>query len=148
MKHASRVAVMAVAIVSGLAACATGSSLSDTQKLALYQRNAGEPVAKIRYFGTPRSWEPVGDQALVVWVRGNEGYLFTLDAQCPDLSFGRAISIGDQTGDVFAGFDSVRVLGATATAPGLACRIRTIQPLDRAGLKEDEKAIRQSAGGT
>lgn len=139
-------AIAAVLSVASLAACASGPRMSDDQKLALYRQNAGEPVSKIRYHGTLRSWEPLGDQALAVWVRANEGYLLTLDAHCPDLEFGRAISIGDQTGDVFAGFDSVRVHGSTGT--GLACRIRTIQPLDHEALRKDEKAVRQSAGGT
>ncbi len=146
MRRAYLAALGAAALALGLSACASGPRLSDTDKLGLYQRNAGEPVPKIHYFGTPRSWEPIGERALVVWVRGNEGYLFTLDAPCPDLSFGKAIRIGDQSGDVFAGFDSVRVLGGSA--PGLACRIRTIQPLDRDALREDEKSLRQSLGGT
>lgn len=142
-----RLATIAIATIAlGVSACASGPRLADSQKLELYQQNAGEPVSKIKYYGSLRGWEPIGDSALVVWVRGDEGYLFTLDATCPDLPFGKAIRVGDQSGDVYAGLDSIRVLGGASSA--LPCRIRTIQPLDRQQVRADEKALRQALGGT
>ena len=131
-----------------LAGCASGPTLSETQRHQLYLDHAGEPVNKFNYHGTLHSWEPVGDDALIVWTRPSEAYLLRLASACPRLDVGRAISLSDQTGSVFAGLDNVVVLDQTTRIP---CRIQTIQPVDVAALRRAEDATRaglQDSGGT
>ena len=59
------------AFTAALAACASTPRLSDSQRYALYQDHAGQPVKSFRYFGNINGWTPVGDSALVVWTRPN-----------------------------------------------------------------------------
>ena len=132
-------AVLAIVMLAG---CASGPTLSETQRHQLYLDHAGEPVNKFNYPGTLHSWEPVGDDALIVWTRPSEAYLLRLASACPRLDVGRAISLSDQTGSVFA------VLDQTTRIP---CRIQTIQPVDVAALRRAEDATRaglQASGGT
>ncbi len=131
-----------------LGACATGPSLPESQRMQIYRDNAGAPVNNFHYFGSLHSWEPVGDAALVVWTRPSDGYLLTLAASCPQLDFARAISLSDQSGSVFAGLDSVTVLGQGTNIP---CRIEQIQPLDIDAARRAEDAAEaelQASGGT
>ena len=132
-----------------LGACATGPTLSDNQRLQIHQAHAGEPVNKFHHFGSLHSFEPLGDSALTVWLRPSTAYLLTLASDCPDLEYARTISLGDQSGTVFAGLDNVSVIGQSTTIP---CRIEQIQPLDAQALKEAERAARDelqaSVGGT
>ncbi|MGH8074980.1 MAG: DUF6491 family protein [Lysobacter sp.] len=141
--------LLAVAAVFALSACATGPTLSDPQRLAIHQAHAGAPVNSFSHFGTLYSWEPLGDSALTVWVRPQTAYLLTLASDCPNLEHGHAISLGDQTGTVFAGMDNVTVSGQGFPIP---CRIKTIQPIDAKALKDAEReardALQASAGGT
>ena len=100
---------LAIAIVAALAlgACASGPTLPDDQLLSLYQAHAGKPVNKFHHYGTLDRWVPLGDSALSVWLRPNTAYLLTLASDCPDLEYARTISLGDQSGSVFAGLDNV-----------------------------------------
>ncbi len=141
--------LLAVAAVFALSACATGPTLSDQQRLAIHQAHAGAPINKFSHFGALHSWEPLGDSALTVWVRPQTAYLLTLASDCPNLEYGRTITLGDQTGTVFAGLDNVIEGGQSTPNP---CRIEQIQPLDAKALKQAERDARDelqaSAGGT
>ena len=141
---------LASAIVAALAlgACASGPTLPDDQLLSLYQAHAGKPVNKFHHYGTLDRWVPLGDSALSVWLRPNTAYLLTLASDCPDLEYARTISLGDQSGSVFAGLDNVTVIGRTMPVP---CRISQIQPLDARAVREAERdardALQASVGG-
>ena len=141
--------LFAVAAVVALSACATGPTLSDQQRLAIHQAHAGAPVNSFSHFGSLHSWEPLGDSALTVWVRPQTAYLLTLTSDCPNLEYGHAITLGDQTGTVFAGLDNVIVSGQSTPIP---CRIEKIQPLDAKAIKGAEReardALQASSGGT
>ena len=140
--------LLAVPALALLVACATGPTLSENQRHRIYLDHAGEPVNKFSYFGTLHSWEPIGDDALVVWTRPSDGYLLRLTNDCPRLDVARSISLSDQTGAVFAGLDNVVVLDQT---PAIPCRIETIQPLDIEAVRQAEdqaRAALQASGGT
>ncbi|MGH8085335.1 MAG: DUF6491 family protein [Lysobacter sp.] len=132
-----------------LGACASGPNLSDNQLLSIHQAHAGAPVNKFHHYGTLDSWMPLGDSALTVWVRPNTAYLLTLTSDCPGLEYAHGISLGDQSGSVFAGLDNVTVIGQSVPVP---CRIEQIQPLDAKAVRQAERdardALQASAGGT
>lgn len=133
------IAILAVATI--MAGCAS-TRLSDTDRLALYRANAGEPVRDFHYFGSINGWSPLGDEALTVWTRPNQGYLLELTGPCPDLEFASAISISNLMGRVSARFDKVTVHGGSSRTY-FPCRIREIRPLHVKALKQAERELRQ-----
>ncbi len=140
--------LLAAVAVLMLGACATGPSLSESQRMQIYRDSAGAPVNSFHYFGSLYSWKPVGDAALVVWTRPRDTYLLTLAASCPHLDIAQAISLSDQSGSVFAGLDRVTVLGQ---GTNIACRIEQIQPIDIDAVRRAEDATEaelQASGGT
>jgi len=141
-----RFSVLAIAVAL-LAGCATGGSLTDEQRGEIHRIHAGEPVRSFHHFGTLHSWSPVDDSSIVVHTRPRTAYLLTLSGSCPGLQYARAISLGDQSGTVHAGFDNVTVLDRNAI--DIPCRIEQIQPIDVDAVREAEKALRdQVSGGT
>jgi len=139
-------ALAAMAAMAALGACATGASLSDNQRLAVYRAHAGAPVKSFHYFGNLHGWDSLGDSALVIWDRPNRAYLLTLAATCPQLDFAHAISFSgfsSQSGSVYAGFDDVVILDRQT--PSIPCRIQQIQPVDTRAIKQAEKDARAAA---
>ena len=129
-----------------LAAGATAAQDVDPeQRLARYQRAAGEPVQGFRLFGALNHWEALGQSHVVVWARPAEAYLLGLDAPCPDLGKARAIGLGDQRGRVQARSSSITAIGDVA---GLPCRVQTIQPVDAEALRALDGQPSEGSGGT
>ncbi len=137
-----------------LAACADTPRMTQAERLEWYRANAGEPVRSFLYTRHIWRWTALGDRALAVWTRGNQGYLLEFFTRCPDLAFAHSISMTNRVGRVSAGFDSVTVwrAGATRTSAsastatttartartgGTRCRIDTIRPINaRGGAQE------------
>ncbi|MDO5506036.1 MAG: DUF6491 family protein [Pseudoxanthomonas suwonensis] len=135
-----------LACVMALAACASSPRLADSTKLALYQANAGEPVASFRLFGALSSWTPLGDGALAVWTRPNEAWLLELSGPCMELEFAPAIRVTDSLGRVSARFDRVIPLemGGGPRTMQVPCIIQTIRPLDAAAIRAGERELRDA----
>lgn len=138
-----------------LGACATGGSLSDTERLAMYREAAGAPVESFQYLGRIHGWTPLGDSALVLHTRPNQAYLLELMGACPDLEFAHAITISNLVGRVHARFDTVAVLGRGRFP--IPCRIQQIRPVDVSAVRQAERELReqvemterpQDSGGT
>ena len=83
----------ACATLLGLTACATNGNLRDSDKLALYQSHAGEPVGSFNFFGRLNGWTPLGDSALVVWTKPSEAWLLDLSGPCQDIEYTPAIGL-------------------------------------------------------
>ncbi|GGD57705.1 DUF6491 family protein [Pseudoxanthomonas indica] len=133
----------ALAGVALLAACASSPKLSDAQKLALYQANAGAPVKDFTYLGNLTGWQPIGDSALAVWTKPKEAYLLDLGGPCRDLDYAPAINITNMMGRVST-LDRVRVLGGSGGVGRVSCRIVSIRPLDVSKLKAAEAELRKA----
>ena len=138
-----------------LGACATGGSLSDDERLAMYREAAGAPVDSFHYFGSIQGWTPLGDSALVLRTRPKQAYLLELMGTCPDLGFAHAITVSNQLGRVHARFDTVTVLGRDRFA--IPCRIQQIRPVDVSAVRQAGRELReqvemterpQDSGGT
>jgi hypothetical protein len=117
------------------AACAT-TRMSDQQKLALYQGQAGTPVKSIRYVD-PIGWERIDNLHLVLNVRPRESWLVSMSAPC--LDWGRndqAISIGHNGGVVSPGLDTV-----TFPRSQISCRISEIRVVDPAAVRDARDAV-------
>lgn len=142
MKRYSRLTMLA--LIAALAACASASKLSDSQRYALYRDHAGEPVKSFRYFGDINGWTPVDDTSLVVWTRPSEAYLLELTGPCRDLDYAPAITLTNMMGEVSARFDKVIVRGGGAVR-GMPCFIEEIRPVDVKAVRQAERDLRQAA---
>ena len=119
-------------LIAGLlvTACATSSRQSPAERLEWYRANAGEPVRSIHYTGRLWGWTSLGDSALTVWTRRDQGFLLELFTRCPGMTFAQSISLSTRTNRVSAGFDSVVVQRGGTAGGRTSCRIATIRPLN------------------
>lgn len=134
--------LFAFLVTVSVAACATTPRMSDSERLALYRANAAAPVKSFHYFGRLDGWTPLGDSALAVWTRPNQAYLLELQGPCQDLAFANAISVTDQSGEVYQRFDKVIVLNRSAIP--LPCFISQIRPLNVQAIKQAQRDIRDA----
>jgi hypothetical protein len=124
-----------------LAACATSERMTAAQRLEFYRAHAGEPVRSINFTGRLWGWRSLGDSALTVWTRSDQGFLLELISHCPDLQFSSSIGLTTRTGRVSAGFDSVVVQRSNAQGGRTTCRIDTIRPLNTTVVKEAKRDL-------
>lgn len=115
--------------------------MSTAERLEWYRANAGEPVRSFHFTGRLWGWRSLGDSALTVWTRSNEGFLLELATRCPDLSFATSIGLSTRTSRVSAGFDSVVVRRAGSSGNRTTCRIERIRPINTRVVKESKRDL-------
>jgi len=120
-------------------ACAEQPRMTPAERLELYRAHAGEPVSSFQFTGTLWGWRSLGDGALAVWPRSNQGFLVELTGRCQDLAFAHSIGLTSSVGRVNAGFDRVIVqLPANRSPNRVGCTIRTIRPINTQVVKESK----------
>jgi len=120
-------------------ACAGQPSMTSAERLELYRAHAGEPVSNFVFTGRLWGWRSLGDSALAVWPRSNQGYLIELTGRCPDMAFAHSIGLTSSVGRVSAGFDRVIVrLPSNRNPSRVGCTIRTIRPINAQVVKESQ----------
>ena len=119
-------------------ACSSQPRMSNQERLELYRAHAGEPVTSFQFTGRLWGWRSLGDSALAVWPRSNQGYLLELHTRCQDLQFAPSIGLTSLTGRVSAGFDRVIVRRPGRTPNSVGCTIRTIRPINTQVVKESK----------
>jgi len=131
-----------LAVVS-LTACAT-NRMSDTDRLTMYQANAGEPVKRIRYFNA-MGWDRVDDQHVVLNMRPKESWLVKVSGPCLDWGSGSPTLRLSTTGPyVTPKLDRILTDGSP-----VSCRIEEIRPVNVAGLRAaQDAASAQASSGT
>ena len=129
--------------VASLSACAT-NRMSDTDRLALYQAHAGEPVKQIRNTNA-MGWDRVDDQHVVLNMRPKESWLVKVSGPCLDWGSGSPVLRLSSTGPyVMAKFDRILTEGSPAS-----CRIEEIRPVDVKALRAAQDAMAaQASSGT
>ena len=130
-----------LAVVLLLAACAGTPALTTQERLELYRAHAGEPVRSFRYNGHLWGWTALGDGALGLWTRSDQGYLIEFANRCPDLEFDVTLRISSRGGQVFAGTDTIFVRRASGGSSGVRCRIGSIRPIDAQAVHESKRAL-------
>jgi hypothetical protein len=131
-------------VLALIGACTSAPRMTTSERLDFYRSHAGEPV---RSFASPArlwGWRAVGDSALTVWTRRDQGFLLELSARCPDLAFASKIGLSTRTGLVSAGFDSIVVPRRGASGPAVSCRIQTIRPLDTRSVRESKRDLNEA----
>lgn len=124
-----------------VAACSSQPRMTTAERLDFYRSHAGDPVRSISTQGRLWGWRPIGDSALTVWTRRDQGYLLELFSRCPDLTSATSISLSSRIGRVSAGFDSVLVQRIGAPGRPTACRINTIRPVNTRVVKESKRDL-------
>ena len=128
--------VMSLLLVT---ACAGQPSMTTSERLELYRAHAGEPVSSFQFTGRLWGWRSLGESALAVWTRSNQGYLVELAGRCQDLPFAHSIGLTSNVGRVSAGFDRVIVRLPSNRSPNrVGCTIRTIRPINTQVVKESK----------
>jgi len=123
-------------------ACASQPSMTPTERLELFRANAGEPVNSFQFTGRLWGWRSLGDSALAVWTRSDQGYLIELTGGCRDLAFAQTIGLTSSVGRVSAGFDRVVVRLPPNRSPNrVGCTIRTIRPLNTQVVKQSKSDL-------
>ena len=123
-------------------ACAQQPRMTPAERLELYRAHAGEPVSSFQFTGTLWGWRSLGNNALAVWPRSNQGFLIELAGVCQDLAFAHSIGLTSSAGRVSAAFDRVIVqLPPTRTPNRVGCRIRTIRPINTQVVQESKSDL-------
>ena len=113
--------------------------MTTSERLDLYRAHAGDPVSSFQFTGRLWGWRSLGDSALAVWTRSNQGYLIELAGRCQDLQFAHSIGLTSSVGRVSAGFDRVIVrLPSNRNPNRVGCSIRTIRPINTQVVKESK----------
>lgn len=119
-----------IGVVAAAALLASCAATHTEYNRAAYVANAGQPVNRFDWIAGYRRWAAISDNQLVVWTRLNQAYLVTAAQPCANLYFARHIGITDTGNSVYVGSNAVK-------ADGWTCLIKTIQPIDNAGLQRD-----------
>ena len=129
--------------VASLTACAT-NRMSDTDRLAMYQASAGEPVKQIRFYNA-MGWDRVDDQHVVLNMRPRESWLVKVSGPCLDWGSGSPTLQLSTTGPyVTPKLDRILTNGSP-----VSCRIEEIRPINVAALRAaQDSATAQAPSGT
>lgn len=134
--------VCVLAAAALVASCATATRQTQYNRAA-YVANAGQPIDRFQWVAGYRRWTAISANQVVVWTRLNRAYLVTAAQPCQNLYFARAIGFTHTGDSVYARSNAVK-------ADGWTCLIKTIQPIDNAGLQRDMRRQSQadaSSGG-
>ncbi|GMV29551.1 MAG: hypothetical protein AMXMBFR59_16760 [Rhodanobacteraceae bacterium] len=136
MSHLSSIATAALL---ALAAVAPAQAMTDSERerLAEYERFAGEPVKDMPFWRL-QSYEALGNEALVVWTGVNKAWLIKVLPPCTDLPWAKAVGLSSTNHRVSAKFDHV-VAGKDR------CNIASIQPVDDKAVRAARKEKRKHA---
>ena len=128
--------------LASLTACAT-NRMSDTDRLALYEAHAGEPVKQIRNHNA-MGWDRIDDQHVVLSMRPTESWLLRVSGPCLDWgSASPVLRLSSSGAYVMAKFDRILTDGSP-----VSCRIEEIRPVDVKAMRaaQDAGTAQASAG--
>lgn len=112
------------------------------QRKAFVTEFAGAAKSSVP-FSRSYDFEPLGDDALLLWETSNRAYLLGVDNFCRNLTWAHAIQIDNKGSSINAKFDSIKVLSRDNSFND-KCRILEIRPVDVKAMKAAEKAKREA----
>ncbi|MBP6534772.1 MAG: hypothetical protein KA218_06920 [Arenimonas sp.] len=133
----------ALGAASGASAAQISAAAPDKyeQRRAFVTQFAGDAKSSMPFFRS-YDFEPLGEDALLLWESPGRAYLLDVEDFCADLPTARAITINSKGATVSAGFDAITVLDRGQNANN-RCRILKIRPVDVKAMKAAEKARRE-----
>lgn len=120
-----------VAFMVGLAGLPAWAQQTPSERadLARYERYAGAPVDRVRYFDIS-GFQYLAPDKLAIWFAVNQMVLVTVQTPCINLAFANAIGLTSRNRMLYARFDAV-------TFDHQRCTILKIQPVDELRMKQD-----------
>lgn len=137
-----RYAVLFVGLMAGASSAQEQAALKVdkyAQRKAFVTEFAGESKSTVPFSGS-HDFEPLGDDALLLWESPNRAYLLHVDGFCRNLTWAHAIQVDHQGSSISAKFDSIKVLSNNSFDD--KCRILEIKRVDVKALKAAEKTKR------
>jgi hypothetical protein len=128
-------ALAALALASSCASSGPGPDERMSERLALFERHAGPPVDKFRFWDMKR-FEVLGDYTVAVWTTIDDAWLITVMAPCTGLEYANSIGLSSTQRQVYQRFDVVQF-------DDQRCRIREIRSVDGRALDAEEDALRR-----
>ena len=124
-----------------LAAC-TGAGIpkheDEAQVRERFAAYAGEPLDRMVWMGRYYSWEPIGENQLVVFTTPSDAYLLRVSGPCNDLKFVNGIGLTSTANAVYPRLDSVKVRD-------WRCPIAEIRKVDYKRMRADMRAEAEKA---
>jgi hypothetical protein len=112
-----------------LSACG-GMARRDSQpSLEQYMRYAGPPIQRFSYRNSYSGWQIVDDYKIAMFV-GNDAYLLTVLAPCPQMRLAMFMSITNASSGIVSRFDRVQLDDHN-------CLIEEIRQVDYRGMQRD-----------
>jgi len=129
----------AAGLLLALAVAVPAQAMTDSERerLAEFERFAGEPVSDMPFWRL-QSYESLGTEAVVVWTAVNKAWLIKVLPPCTDLPWAKAVGLSSTNHRVSAKFDHV-VAGQDR------CNIASIQAVDYKALREARRAGKDAA---
>jgi hypothetical protein len=127
-----------------VSACTSPPPLAPPAELERYRANSGETVRSFTHTGQLWGWRSLGDQALAVWTRREEGYLIEFSDRCQNAAFASSITISNRSGRVMAGIDTITVRRVSGGISSSRCRIGTIRPIDHTVIQASRRELRDA----
>jgi hypothetical protein len=123
-----------------LAGCTSGipKHEDEAQVRERFAAYAGAPIDRMVWLGRYYSWEPIGENQLVVFTSPSEAYLLKVSGPCNDLKFVNSIGLTSTGSAVYSRLDSVKVRD-------WRCPIAEIRKVDYARMRADMRAEREKA---
>ena len=134
-----------------LAGCASSTHQSDEERRAQYAAYAGPPIQQFTWLGHFDSWEPLGQNDLVVFTTPSDAYLLKVWPPC-DLRFafdgrgGETIGVTSTGGTVSARLDSV--IEHSPAVGRAVCPISEIRKVDYRRMLADERRQAKAKQGS
>jgi hypothetical protein len=142
---ALRCAVLFISLLAGTSSAFDESAQKQdkyAERKAFVSQFVGEAKSSVP-FSRSHDFEPLGDDALLLWESPGRAYLLKLENFCQNLTWANAIQIDHQGSSISAKFDSIKVLSNNNSFNN-KCRILEIRPVDVKAMKAAEKTKREA----
>jgi hypothetical protein len=101
--------LLAVMVLAGCSSGGIPKHEDAAQVRARFAAYAGEPIDRMTWMGQYYSWEPIGENQLVVFTTPSDAYLLQVSGPCTDLKFVTSIGLTSTGSTVYSRLDSVKV---------------------------------------
>ncbi|HTD31092.1 MAG TPA: DUF6491 family protein [Steroidobacteraceae bacterium] len=129
---------LAVMVLAGCSSGGIPKREDEAQVRARFAAYAGEPIDRMTWMGQYYSWEPVGENQLVVFTTPSDAYLLKVSGPCTDLKFVTSIGLTSTGSTVYSRLDSVKVRH-------WRCPIAEIRKVDYKRMRADMRAEAEKA---
>ena len=125
--------LLAVMLLAGCSSGGIPKREDEAQVRARFAAYAGEPIDRMSWMGQYYSWEPIGENQLVVFTTPSDAYLLKVSGPCTDLKFVTSIGLTSTGSTVYSRLDSVKVRH-------WRCPIAEIRRVDYKRMRADMRA--------